>query len=281
MVSWGITPVLVKVLPLDGLALALYRMWLAAAFTYCLLLLRKGRLTRRDFLASLPGGLSLGTEVCLFYSAVKITTVSNAVAIGNLTPIPLLLLAPKMFNERVTLVDVIWMIAALGGTSAIIYGSSQTLIWNAKGDLLAFGAMLTFSAYILASKWARKRTGALEYQSAMMIIGAIVVTPVALVYSGTPSVRSSEQLLLLLLLALIPGTGHLLMNWAHPHLHLKAVSALSMGVPAVGALGAFLILQEPILAWQALGLTVVMISLTKLTKRTKETKQVSGPTRGT
>jgi drug/metabolite transporter (DMT)-like permease len=270
--SWGLAPTLAKWLALDGLSLAFYRMWLGAAVTMVLLYLRGGRLTRECVLASVPGGSALVSDASLFFTAVQLTTVSNATVICSLIPVPILLVTPRMFGERVKLHDLGWVAAALGGVSLVVYGSSGTLNWSPKGDLLAVGSMLSFAAYFIASKRARQSMGTLEYQSAMMLVGAIAVTPAALIFGTGLAMNSAGVALGVGLLALVPSIGHLLMNWAHPHLELWVAATLTSTMPVVAALLALAVFKEPIVPWQMAGMLVVVVAVVKIAMRTDQMK---------
>ena len=49
------------------------------------------------------------------------------------------------------------------------------------GDLLAAGALFSFSAYWLVSKHAREATNAIEYTAGVMIFAALLSTPVVFI----------------------------------------------------------------------------------------------------
>ncbi len=272
VLSWSLAPTLAKWIALDGLSVAFYRMWLGAAATLFLLYLRGGRLTREGLIISVPGGLALAGDASLFFSAVKLTTVSNAVVIFSLIPVPILLVAPRMFGERVKLHDVWWVAAALVGVSLVVYGSSGTVHWSPTGDLLAVGSMLSFAAYLIASKRARQSLGTLEFQSGMMLVGAIAVTPAALIFGTGLAINSAGVALGVGLLALVPSIGHLMMNWAHVHLEIWVAATLTSTMPVVAALMALAVFKEPIVPWQVVGMLVVLVAVVKIAMRTGQMK---------
>jgi drug/metabolite transporter (DMT)-like permease len=55
--------------------------------------------------------------------------------------------------------------------------------------------------------------------------------------------------------------GHLLINWAHAHVSIMATSLLTLLTPLVAMAGAALLLDEPVVAVQVVGLVVVLGSL--------------------
>lgn len=269
---WSLVPTLVKWIELNGLSLAFYRMWFGSAVTIFLLYMRGGRLTRERLRSSIPGGLALAADCSIYFVAVKLTTVTNAVVISSLIPLPLLLVAHWMFAERVKLVDLCWVAAALGGVCLVVYGSSRTLAWSFTGDLLAFVAMLLFAGYFIASKRARQSASALECQSGMMLIGAIAMTPLAVIFGIDLSIDSPAMLLAVLVLALLSSSGHMMMNWAHAHMELWVAATLTSSMPAVAALVALAVFGEPIVPWQVAGIVVVVLAVVKVVVRTDQMK---------
>ena len=268
VLCWGIAAALIKGVNLDGLSLAFYRMWLGAAMTLLLLYMRGGRLTYKGVLASVPGGLALACDCTLFFLSVKMTTISNAAVIGSLIPVPILLVGPFMFRERVTLHDLGWVAAALAGVSFVVFGSSGTPNWSPTGDLLAVGSMMGWAAYFIASKWARRNMGALEYLATVMLVSAIAITPAALIFDADLSINSGDVILGIVLLSIVPSLGHLLMQWAHAHLELWVAATLASTMPVVAAVVALVAFGEPIVSWQAVGMLLVVVTVGKIAVRT-------------
>ena len=54
-------------------------------------------------------------------------------------------------------------------------------------------------------------------------------------------------------LFLVPGTGHLMMNWAHGRVKLSMTSMLTLLLPVASAIGAAIFLGESIAALQVSG----------------------------
>jgi drug/metabolite transporter (DMT)-like permease len=65
----------------------------------------------------------------------------------------------------------------------------------------------------------------------------------------------------------VPGTGHYLMNWAHLHVSLSVAGLLTLAIPVVSVLGAWLILDQHLTPVQALGGVVVLGVLAGVVRR--------------
>lgn len=220
-----------------------------------------------SFKQSIPAGITISLEIALFFVAIKATTVANTTVIGALQPIVLLAFGIRRFGERITPRHIALAVAAVAGVSLVVFGSSTQPIWSPPGDLLAFEAMLLFSAYYVTGKRAREDVPALEFQTAVWIIGALVLFPFAVIDAGGIVLPSASNWWGLLLLLLIPGTGHFLMNWAHARVRLSVTSLLTLGIPVISTLAAAAVLDEAISGWQIPGIVIVIAALADAIRR--------------
>ena len=92
----------------------------------------------------------------------------------------------------------------------------------------------------------------------------------AIVDAGGLDVPDAPQWLWLASLLAVPGTGHMLMNWAHAHVRLVIASMLNLSVPALSTAGAFLFLNEDVSAVQVLGVVIVISGLAFVVRREAE-----------
>lgn len=260
------TPPLTKYIHVEGLALAAHRfVWLAIGLTL-ILYLRGGRLSRRALQLSWPAGLLFAANIALFYTAVKLTTVANATVIGAIQPVMSLFVVGPMFGERVYRSDAAITTVAIAGVVTVVYGSSITPVWSLKGDLLAFLAILFWTAYLVVTKRARTELSALELQTVLTIVASVVVLPLALA-SGQSFAAPRADWVWLGVLVIIPGAGHTLVNWAHAHTPLLLVSLLFLLNPVVATTLAAAFLDEPVNGYQMAGMAAVLASLSVLVVR--------------
>ncbi len=256
-VLWGLGNVVSKWIDVPGTVLALHRLWIGALVLGAVLVLRGGRPSRRDLRLAAPGGLAFGCNIAAFFTAIKATSVANASLIVALQPVVLMLLAGRLFGERVGSRQVALTGVAVIGVALVVAGGAGRPTWSLRGDLLAVVALGMWVVYFVASKRARQRLGSLEYQFSLTAIAAVVVLPLALVEGGVLDVGVAG-LLGALALALVPGSGHLIMNWAHPKLAITTSSLLTLVVPVVAAGLAWVVLGESLVALQVLGGAVVL-----------------------
>ena len=267
---WGGMAVVVRVLDqIDGLVLGFHRLWIGALATVVVFYATGRRLTIRAFKLSVVGGLAFGSDIVLFFSALKHTTVANATVVGALQPALVLLVAGRMFGESVTAGIVTWSAVAIAGVVIVVYGSSGAPVWSITGDLLAVGALFAWTIYFIASKRVSGKLPPFDYLTAMLVIAAVVVTPMALLSGQRLDPGGAGEWAWIALLAIgSGGVGHLLLNWAHGHIDLSVMSLLTLAVPVVAVIGAAIFLDESIEWVQTFGMAIVLVALGVVALRT-------------
>jgi drug/metabolite transporter (DMT)-like permease len=274
VVSWSFGPILIKLADLPGRPLALYRLWLGFGAMLAAQLVVSGRLTGRAFRRSALGGLLFGVNMLIFFSAVKETSIADVSLITALQPALVLVVAGRWFGERVGRREVVLTAISLTGVGLVILGSAGSPEWSAWGDVLATGALLSFTGYFLASKSARGDLGALEYMTAVMGWAALVVTPVVVTTTDLPPV-SGHDWLVLGAFVLIPGAGgHLLMNWAHRYVDVSVSSLMVVAAPVLSALLAVPFFGEAFGPLHAIGSAMVVVALVTLVRSSGEVVDV-------
>lgn len=274
VVMWGMSGVAIKAVSTSGLVTALYRLWFAIPALWLVMLwpALRPRLDRRWLQASVVGGVLFGVHQILYFTSLKLTSVVNVSLIGALQPALVLLFAGRLFGERVTARAVAWSVVALAGTMVVVLGSAHNAAWSLRGDLLASVNLFAFTAYFLASKRFRADVGAWEYVIGMTTVAGFVMLTANLVTAQDLSTPSRWDLVLLVTIAVFPGTlGHVLANWAHAHVTAFVSSMILLAVPVVATAGAYAFLGERFTAVQAAGGTVVLVAIAMLVLSTSDT----------
>jgi len=159
------------------------------------------------------GGIFLAGDMALFYSAVKLTSIVDVTVIGAFQPALVLIAARRLFGERMGRWDVAWIVLAMTGVAVAVLGPGVASHHQLIGDLLAVGTLVSFSAYWLVSKHARQLHDALEYTAGVTIMAAVAITPIVLLSSESLGHVKVGDWLWIFLLTVVPGSGHLVMNW--------------------------------------------------------------------
>jgi len=268
---WSTGNVIVARFDMPGLAIGFWRLVLGSVVYGAFLYASGRRIGWNELRMVTPVAVLFALELGLFFIALQNTTVANVSIIGSLQTIVLMAVAARRYRERIGL----WLASvgavALGGVVLVVVGgaSGEGVGLNLRGDLFAVVAMLLFSAYFVMAKDVRLRIDTFTLQTTIMVIGALVLLPMAALDAGRvlPPLPSWSQWGWLVLLLIIPGTGHLLMNWAHLHITLSLTGMLLLAIPVLSALGAWLALDQALGFVQALGMFVVLASLLLVVRR--------------
>jgi drug/metabolite transporter (DMT)-like permease len=245
-VAWALSNVIVKIAKVPALELAFWRLWMGSAVMLAISALARRRLSWSAIRSSAPAGVLFGITIVLFFAALKQTNVADVLVIGALQPGVVVLVAGRMFGERVARKELLFFAGSIVGIVVFVLGSSETPSWSLEGDLLAVGALVVFTGYFLLSKRVRERIQAVEYMTTVTVVGALVVTPVVFV-SGTElgGLRLQDWLWLVLFLAAAQG-GHLLVAWAHRQVDATVSSLIMLGETPITASSAYVFLGEPV-----------------------------------
>jgi drug/metabolite transporter (DMT)-like permease len=264
VVAWGLGNTLIAAIPMSGLAVAFYRLAAGVLLYVPVLYLRGGRLTRRSFALGWRGGVAFGVHIATFFVAIRLTTVANAVTISALQPLVIMGFAAAMFGERIRALHVVAALVATAGVAMVTFGAAGTGTGSAAGDLVAVLALLSWAWYFIASKSARTHLDTFEYMTVMNVVAFAVVAPAALVAGDVldPDAGLGVRTgLMILAVVLVPGSGHILMNWAHGHTTLLFTSLVTLALPVLSTLSAAVFLDQPIAALQGAGIVVVIAAL--------------------
>ncbi|WP_436795269.1 DMT family transporter [Actinospongicola halichondriae] len=260
---WGAASVLVKSIDgIDGVGISFYRLLFGTVLLSAVYLATGARFSRRMLWLCIPGGIAFGLDILLFFSALRETSTANATVIGALQPILLLPIGIRMFGESVDRRVMAFSFVAVAGTAVVVFGGSGLPQWSPYGDLLATGALCTWTAYFVASKSARKELGALQYFTGLTVVAFVIVTPYTFVSGADVSPGDGSDWMAIIAVTVFSGAlGHVLLNWSHGRVPLQVMSLLTLLVPVVATVGAVLFLDEPVDGLQWVGMAVVLAAL--------------------
>lgn len=275
--AFSVMNVIVKIIHTPALTFAFLRLWMGALVMLSVLGLTGRRLTVAIVRRAAPSGVLFGANICFFFSALKLTSVADVLIVAALQPALTLIVAGPLFGERVSAREVAWTAVSLGGVVMVVVGSSGTPVWSLRGDLLAVGALLAWTVYWLLSKHVRRAVPALEYMTAVTLIAALVVTPVALFSGQGFTVRWQDWLWLVLFVAGAQG-GHSFLAWSHAQVDVSISALLILAEPIISAVAALLFLGEPLPALSiAGGLMAVLAVGVVIHRATRSAKEEVPP----
>ncbi len=258
--SWG--PVFVRDNEFGALPFAFWRLIGAAAWAVAALHLRGGRLDRRVLRHSLAGGVVFTVNGATFFTAIKTTSVANAMVIGATAPIFLLWAASRIFKEQISYRVIVATPVAIAGMVMMLLGRSESTGGGSlTGDVLAVVAVMSFSGYLVASRIARNHLTALEYQAGWSTIAAALMLPIALLSFDPLFISDTWSWGVAAAMAVTAGVAHLTFNYSHRYVSLRTISLLNMTAPGLAVMWAWFLFDEQLGGLQWLGVPLVAISV--------------------
>ena len=252
---------LVKAIPLPAAGIALPRLLLAAGLIAVAAVLLRHRWPRPTG-PVLIAGLAFGAHQLLYISATQRTSIAVVTLVGALQPLLVAVLAPAVVRERVRPVVVGWSAVAVAGVALVVLADVDDPSRSTTGDVLSVVNLLAFTVYFLAAKRARQAAvPATTLTVTQYVIASAVVLPVFLLAGaplpGDPPPAAADAavaagagvtVLLLVLLSIGPGSGHLLLNWAHGRTSAALAALVLAAAPLLASAWAALLYDEP-LGW--------------------------------
>jgi len=194
--------------------------------------------------AGLPA-LALAVHFMSWIIGARMTLVTNASLVVNLTPIVMPFFLWLFYRERVNRWEVTGTVCTLAGLvvlSASTFQLSATYFW---GDLICLGSMVAMAGYLALGRRNGMRVRLWLYLVPLYGIAGLICLACALVVINPIKAYTLDNLLYILALALIPTScGHSLLNYALRHFRGQVVSVANLAQPIFAGLLGFLLFGE-------------------------------------
>jgi len=265
-VAIAFAPIFVRLSSIGPSATAFWRLTLALPALWLWLVLEgQGRnrfhrsLSTADYVRLSTAGLCFAGDLAVWHWSIRLTSVANATLLANFAPIFVALGGWLFLRQRVGLTFLLGMTIALLGTTLMVGTSLRISVAHLWGDTLGLITAVFYAGYILSVKRLR---GDLSAATIMAWSGAVTATALFLVVlcSGEhllpPQAAGWRPLIGLALISQVAGQG--LIAYALAHLPAAFSSVTLLLQPLMATVFAWLILNEAIGPWQALGGVLVL-----------------------
>lgn len=255
--AWGVGIVIIKLTVSPFLIVSFYRHLFSVPLLFGAWMV--GRDRSLPWRAAGVGGVFFAAHQVAHVSALRYSTAAVVTIFFSLQPLLVGAVGRRFTGERATLRFFVWATVAVAGCALLVLASSGQRNATALGTVLAVINLLVWTAYYLATKRARADVGTIPWLLVMTTVSGAIVGTAAIVTHQSFTAPDQREWLLLVSLAVVPGTvGHFLVTWAHPRIHAAASSVVVLGVPIVAAVGAAIFVDEPFGPWHVLGAAIAI-----------------------
>lgn len=256
--SWGF--VLAKAIGLPAPTIAVWRLAIGGGVLSLVALSRRVPWPKQ-WGGVLLAGLCFGVHQLLYITAAQKTNIAIVALVSALQPVVVALVSHRAVGEVVPRRVLAFCVLAVSGVAVVVLSSLKSQEHDYFGDLLSVFNLFAVSAYLLFGKRARiEGAPTLTLTASVFFIGLCLSLPFAL-RADASAPAENKQWLLLAILALGPGNGHLLVNWAHGRVSAALVAIVLTAVPLLASVWAALVLGESYGIGHVIGSVIVVLAV--------------------
>lgn len=212
MVIFGTVGIFRKYIDLPSSLLAMARGLIGFLFLLAVLLFKKQKpdraAIRKNAVLLLLSGIFIGFNWILLFEAYRYTTIATATLCYYMAPILVILAAPILFKEKMTVKKLVCVLSALCGITLVsgIFDSTESSATNTTGILLGLGAAALYASVILMNKKI-SGIGALDKTLVQLGSAGVVMIPYFFLTEDVTAISYDTTSILFLLIVAIVHTG--------------------------------------------------------------------------
>jgi drug/metabolite transporter (DMT)-like permease len=268
VVAWGVGPIMNKAMTVDTPAIVFWRMAVGVPLMLFMAQRAGGGLPRDVLRRTALPGLLFSLSFITGFASVKMTSIANATLVTNLQPVLVLLVAPRLFGERLRARQLGLGAVSLAGVLVVVLAAAAKSGAKWTGDVMAVVNVVVWTGYFLLAK--RQRVDGVDswsFLAGVFLWAAVVVLPFGLVASNDLGAMTALDWWCVVGMALGPGVvGHGLMTWSQSHLDVTLASILGLLSPVVSTGLAWVVFGESLTILQIFGAGIVIGALTLLVR---------------
>ena len=252
MLIFGSIGVFRRYIPLSSAWMACVRGVIGTVFLLAVVTVSKKRVdkkaVKKNLLPLLISGAAIGVNWILLFEAYRYTTVAIATLCYYMAPVIVILLAPVLLKEKMTVKKSICAAVAVFGMLLVsgIFDGGATTGGSGKGIVFGLGAACFYATAMLTNKFMKDISA---YDKTIMQLGvaAVVVLPYSFLTSGVQEFASltTPQILLLLAVGIVhTGIAYWLYFGSMDKLSGQTVAVYSYIDPAFAVVLSVVVLGE-------------------------------------
>lgn len=267
--AWGVGPLMTRAMSVSTQTLVFWRLIVGVPLMAVIAYATGGGFTTALLKRTAVPGILFSLSMMTGFASVQRTSVANATLITTLQPALVLLVAPRLFNERWRRRTLVLSSSAFAGVLLVVLAAASTSGAHVSGDLLALANVCIWTTYFVMTKRLRNEgIHSWSFLAAVFLWSNVVVVPWALLTTNDIGQMNKFDWIRVVGMAAGPGVvGHGAMTWAQRHIDVTLASLLGLMSPVISTVGAWIIFDQTLRPLQVLGGAVVLASLYGLIAR--------------
>ena len=253
MSIFGTIGVFVRNIPLPSSVLACARGFIGMGFLLLFMAATRKKISAREVRSNLWvlvfSGAGIGVNWILLFESYRYTTVATATLCYYLAPIFIIIAAPFVLKEKLTVRKVICVVMALFGM-VLVSGFLQGDLPGAdelKGILLGLSAAVLYAAVVLANRFLHDISAYTKTVMQLGIAAAVTVPYILLTEDLSAISLTAGQCLLVAFLGIVhTGVAYTLYFSSLGRLKVQTAAIFSYIDPVMAVLLSALLLREPL-----------------------------------
>jgi drug/metabolite transporter (DMT)-like permease len=268
-ISWS--AIFVRWAQMSGIASAFYRLLIASAVVWIILLTQKNQqraVSRNMLLLASLGGMFFAADVGSYNVAVLNTTAGGATFLGNNAPLVVGLLTWLLTRKLPP--RPFWTALLLGsaGAGLIVYIDHVHLPIRSYGDLLACLASVCFALYLVVTERVREQMSTLTLVALSTTASALTLFLLAISTKTSLSIPSGPALASLVGLGVVCQlSGYYCLTYALGHLPATITSVFLLAVAPLTAIWASFFFHEQMTSLQWFGGGLILAAVWVVSKQ--------------
>jgi drug/metabolite transporter (DMT)-like permease len=258
VVALSLSSTLAKRAETPGVLIAFWRMLAVSLLWNFALALTGRRVTLRDVRQVALPGIFFGLNLAAFFVGVTHNSVANAALIGSLVPFLVVPAGALFFGEYLRPFALVFAVVAFGGTALVLLNAPTGGDATLRGNVFALIALLLLAAYITSTRAFRRDMDVTTFMATICPIAAFAVAPVAIADGGIFDITTNGWTFIAILTLTSGVTAQGLLVYAQRSVQIGTIGIASVAQPALAVVWSYLLLDEVIDGWQALGIAMVM-----------------------
>lgn len=272
VVFYSIGPVLISASDASGPVMSFWRLWFGVPLLGVAAFVGARHDTRgigwRGWRWAIWAGVAFGAHQLLFFSALKLVTVTDVVLMNVLAPVVVGVAAVPLFGERASIGFRGWSLVAMAGAAIVVTGGVTGPQGSAAGMAMALANVGAFAAFFLLSKLARGRIPVLPFLAGAILVAAVAVTSWCLVVGEPVGDATAGDLVIALVVAAGPGAvGHFVMTWPLPWVPANVPPVMRLAQPVLAGFLAWSFLSQPVTLTHVAGGLLTLLGVVGAVRR--------------